>query len=300
MRALSTVLPLMVDSAEGFRQAPAMEDHQRLAADVVRLGGTARYGDLMRAGHSRSRIQAAVRAGAVQLVRRGLAGVPDGEPEIRTALKVNGLITCISAAKELRLWTIKDPECLHLWSDHGGLPKSVATHRSALVGDRLPGGYVPVIDAVLHTLRCRPPLEALVLAESAVRRGAVGQAELVRHLPGPRNGARRAVVQRIGKDADSPLEVIARELFRAAGLRVETQVEIRGLGRVDLLIEGRLIVELDGMDFHWTRDAFRKDRRRNNEGVLSGLPTLRYVYEDVVFRPQAVLAQVMSVLRRGA
>jgi very-short-patch-repair endonuclease len=300
MRALSTVLPLMVDSAEGFRQAPAMEDHQRLAADVVRLGGTARYGDLMRAGHSRSRIQAAVRAGAVQLVRRGLAGVPDGEPEIRTALKVNGLITCISAAKELRLWTIKDPECLHLWSDHGGLPKSVATHRSALVGDRLPGAYVPVIDAVLHTLRCRPPLEALVLAESAVRRGAVGQAELVRHLPGPRNGARRAVMQRIGKDADSPLEVIARELFRAAGLRVETQVEIRGLGRVDLLIEGRLIVELDGMDFHWTRDAFRKDRRRNNEGVLSGLPTLRYVYEDVVFRPQAVLAQVMSVLRRGA
>ncbi|WP_336716003.1 endonuclease domain-containing protein [Arthrobacter sp. USHLN218] len=277
-----------------------MEDHERLAADVVRLGGTARYADLMRAGHSRLRIQAAVRSGAVQLVRRGLAGVADGAPEIRTALKVNGLITCISAAKELRLWTIKDAECLHLWSDHGGLPKSVATHRSALVGDRLPGAYVPVVDAVLHALRCRPPLEALVLAESAVRRGAVSQAELVRHLPGPRNGARRAVVHRIGKDADSPLEVIARELFRAAGLRVETQVEIRGLGRVDLLIEGRLIVELDGMDFHWTRDAFRKDRRRNNEGVLSGLPTLRYVYEDVVFRPQAVLAQVVSVLRRGA
>lgn len=277
-----------------------MEDYARLAADVHALGGTARQADLMRFGYSRSRIEAAVRAGVVQRIRRGILGVPNGCPEIRTALTANGLITCISAAKELGLWSIKDPDQLHLWADHGVLPRSVATHRSALVRDRLPGAYVSVVDAVLHALRCRPPLESLVLAESAVRLGAVDCQELLLHLPGPRNGARRAVVHRIRTDAESPLEVIARELFRAAGLRVETQVEIRGLGRVDMVIEGCLIVELDGMEFHWTREAFRKDRRRNNHGVLCGLPTLRYVYEDVMFRPQSVLAQVISAVRRAS
>jgi very-short-patch-repair endonuclease len=153
---------------------------------------------------------------------------------------------------------------------------------------------------VLHALRCRPPLEALVIAESAVRLGRVTVPDLLGNLKGPRNGPARGVVGRIGFDAGSPLEVIARELFRSAGLQVATQVRIEGVGRVDLLVEERLIVELDGFDFHWTRTEFRKDRRRNNAGVLSGLPTLRYIYEDLMFDADRVVAEVMRMARRSA
>lgn len=81
---------------------------------------------------------------------------------------------------------------------------------------------------------------------------------------------------------------------------METQVQIRGVGRVDMVVEGRLIIELDGFDFHWDRATFLKDRRRNNAGMLSGLPTLRYVYEDLVFTPERVVAEVQTMLRRSA
>ena len=275
-----------------------MEAPRQLADYVVRLGGTARLADLHRAGFTRAAIDAAVRRGAVLRIRRGLVGVPGGDPDIRGALMANGLITCVSAAGELGLWTLKQPAELHLWMDHGRLPASVAAHRGSLAGRRLPGAYVAVLDAVLHALRCRPALEAMVIAESALRLGTVRRQELIEHLPGPRNGVYRKLVGRLRTDAESPLEIIARELFRQAGLRVETQVHIRGLGRVDLLVEGRVIVELDGMDFHWNRETFRKDRFRNNQGVLTGFPTLRYVYEDLVFRPDRVLAQVRSMVRR--
>ncbi|TJY69346.1 hypothetical protein E4J89_10440 [Arthrobacter sp. CAU 1506] len=128
----------------------------------------------------------------------------------------------------------------------------------------------------------------------------MSKAQLVEHLPGTRNSLRRQVVHSVGHDSDSPLEVIARALFRAAGLHVETQVQIRGVGRVDMVVEGRLIIELDGFDFHWDRATFLKDRRRNNAGMLSGLPTLRYVYEDLVFTPERVVAEVQTMLRRSA
>jgi very-short-patch-repair endonuclease len=275
-----------------------MEAPRHLADYVVRLGGTARLADLHRAGFTRAAVDTAVGRGAVRRIRRGLVGVPNGDPDIRRALMANGLITCVSAAGELGLWTLKQPAELHLWMDHGRLPASVAAHRGSLAGQRLPGAYVAVLDAVLHALRCRPALEAMVIAESALRLGAVRRRELIEHLPGRRNGVYRTLVERLRTDAGSPLEIIARELFRQAGLRVETQVHIRGLGRVDLLVEGRVIVELDGMDFHWNRETFRKDRFRNNQGVLAGLPTLRYVYEDLVFRPEMVLAQVRSMVRR--
>ncbi|MET4093927.1 hypothetical protein [Arthrobacter sp. UYCu712] len=46
--------------------------------------------------------------------------------------------------------------------------------------------------------------------------------------------------------AGSAIEVVARLLFRKAGIYAETQAELPGIGIVDFLLEGFLIVELDG------------------------------------------------------
>ncbi len=270
-----------------------------IAEYVAKKGGTAFVKDLQRAGIGPDALKAAISSGALTSVHRGLVGTANADANLRIAMTAGGLITCVSAARELGLWTIKDPAHLHLWTDHGRQPETVIKHRGRLVR---PGrwGYVGIVDCVLHAIRCRPRLEALVIAESAVRLGRVSKEELVDHLPGTRNNLRRQLVQGIGDDADSPLEVIARDLFRAAGLHVETQVRIQGIGRVDMVVEGRLIVELDGFDFHWDRATFLQDRRRNNAGILSGLPTLRYVYEDLVFTPERVVAEVLTVVRRSA
>ncbi|MCG2624971.1 hypothetical protein LVY72_24080 [Arthrobacter sp. I2-34] len=276
-----------------------MDTLARMIERVRRLGGTARVSDLLAAGTTDRVLAKAVDSGLLVRIKRGLVALPDADPVVRHALVAGGLITCVSAVKEHGLWGMKDPESLHLWVPHGH-PVAAQRHRGYLAGRRLPGAYVPVLDTVLHALRCRPPLEALVIAESAVRLGRVIVPDLLGNLKGPRNGPVRDVVGRIGFDAESPLEVIARELFRSVGLQVETQVRIEGVGRVDLLVEGHLIVELDGFDFHWTRTEFRKDRRRNNAGVLSGLPTLRYIYEDLMFDADRVVAEVARMARRSA
>lgn len=272
---------------------------EMIADYVAQKGGTARVVDLRRAGIAPDALKRAISSGAVASLQRGLVGTTHADPNLRIALTAGGLITCVSAARELGLWTMKASDQLHLWTDHGRQFGAVIKHRGGLVAAGR-WGYVGILDCVLHAIRCRPRLEALVIAESAVRLGRVSKAQLVEHLPGTRNSLRRQVVHSVGHDADSPLEVIARDLFRAAGLHVDTQVQIRGVGRVDMLVEDRLIIELDGFDFHWNRATFLKDRKRNNAGILSGLPTLRYVYEDLVFTPERVVAEVQTLLRRSA
>lgn len=90
------------------------------------------------------------------------------------------------------------------------------------------------------------------------------------------------------------LETLARTYFRQAGIRVEAQVHIDGVGYVDLLLEGRLIVELDGRHHgEWAR--VKKDQRRNNRSVVHGYTVLRYYYADVVHAPQAMAAEVLAV-----
>ncbi len=91
---------------------------------------------------------------------------------------------------------------------------------------------------------------------------------------------------------------MARLLFRDAGIRLQTQVPIRGVGRVDFLLEGILIVEVDGDAFHSSRKERTRARRRDNAALEQGYPSLHFGYEDIMFNQEKVLAQVMAVLAR--
>jgi very-short-patch-repair endonuclease len=99
----------------------------------------------------------------------------------------------------------------------------------------------------------------------------------------------------VDRGAESLLETLARTYFRQAGIRVEAQVHIEGVGHVDLLLEGRLIVELDGRH-HGEWEQVKKDQRRNNRSAVRGYAVLRYYYADVVHHPAAMVAEVLAVL----
>ena len=87
--------------------------------------------------------------------------------------------------------------------------------------------------------------------------------------------------------------------FRANGIGYDAQVYLPGIGRVDFLLEGFLIVEVDGFAFHSNRKALRRDLQRNNAAALSGFASLRYMPEDIWFEPERVLAEIRAVLSEG-
>ncbi|SFT47101.1 hypothetical protein SAMN04487915_101506 [Arthrobacter sp. ov118] len=84
------------------------------------------------------------------------------------------------------------------------------------------------------------------MVESALLQGRTTLPYLRQRLPGNRNGAARGILELIDGTADSAIEVVARLLFRNHGIYTETQVDLPGIGLVDFLLEGFLIVEIDG------------------------------------------------------
>jgi very-short-patch-repair endonuclease len=86
-------------------------------------------------------------------------------------------------------------------------------------------------------------------------------------------------------------------LVRAAGLpSPEVNVRIHG-HEVDFLWrEQGLVVEVDGFQFHSTRDAFERDRRRDAHLQGAGLRVLRVTWRQVVELPYATLTQVVRAL----
>jgi very-short-patch-repair endonuclease len=273
-----------------------MDPH--LARRLEQLHGVARLKELRSAGIPEAVVRRAVDAGELDRPRHGLYALPTADPRFVQARSTRSLLTCVSAAELYGLWVLAPPEPggrLHVLRATGAGSPDAVVHRERRVPPHPTAPLAGLADVVLHALRCLPELEALVIAECAVVQREVPLGFLRDQLAGPRNGRARAVLDLVDLGADSLLETIARTVLRRAGFQVEAQVWIEGIGWVDLLVEGWIIVELDGKT-HEERVQRGKDRVRDRQSQLRGLVTLRYGYADVVHRSGVIVEEVARIL----
>jgi len=247
----------------------ALLDGMQPTEFLSRHGGAARLAHLRRAGFSRSQIGQAVNSGLLLNSRHGIYQLPQANCDFVRAYESNAAVTCVSAAGHYSLWTLKAPVEPHLAACHRRLPRGVRSHRFSGNISTLQPPVLPLKDVLIHALQCLPELESLVMVECAYNRGEIDLDFLRRLLPGARNGRARAVLDLVERGSDSLLETVARVLFRRHGFDVRTQVYLAGIGYVDFLLNGCLIVEIDGVGFHLNKPQFKKDIRRNNVGAAA-------------------------------
>ncbi|MFF2348005.1 endonuclease domain-containing protein [Pseudarthrobacter sp. NPDC058119] len=122
---------------------------------------------------------------------------------------------------------------------------------------------------------------------------------LASQLQADRSGTARRILRELDVRAESIVEVDAQHLFRAHGIAYDTQVFLPGIGRVDFLLDGFLIVEIDGFAYHSKRADMLRDRERNNASAVSGYTVLRYMPEHVWFDSSRVITEIKTVLAAG-
>lgn len=71
-------------------------------------------------------------------------------------------------------------------------------------------------------------------------------------------------------------------MLRRGGLGVLPAADLPLVGEVDLLVEGVLVNEIDGYEFHREWSQFRSDRRRDRAALSLGLVSQRFAWEDAV------------------
>lgn len=281
-----------------------MEMAERLAA----LGGAARAVDLATTGGARRRLAAAVSAGEVIRRPDGCYHLPGCDEAIIAARAVGGLLTCVSAVQVHGLALLTPPDRPHVavaaWRRrrhpgcvvHREAPALLTADPHPLVPDGPP--VVRPTEALARVLRCQEPLVAIAAVDSALNRRVTTAAEVASLLAGPGSALALRVLAECDGRSLSPLESVARVVLRRDGLRVEPNVHIGGVGFVDLLVEDRVVVELDGLGYHGDRRAYREDRRRDRELVARGYVPVRFAWEDVVRDPSAVVRAVRAALDR--
>lgn len=226
----------------------------------------------------------------------------DAEGDVVDALALGGRLSCIS---ELARWGVfvlaHDQLHVHLHQNLTKPPKPgrrVRRHWQRL--RRTPpicSTSVEVFDAVLQAVRCQPPRAALATLDSALHRGVLHPhdlEELFASLP-----KRHAVLRTlIDARAESGTETLVRLMLRTIGASFDVQVQIPGVGRVDFLVDGWLIVECDSRQFHSAWEDQRRDRWRDQAAAALGYATYRPIAEDIMWNPGVVSAALSGLLGR--
>lgn len=163
-----------------------------------------------------------------------------------------------------------------------------------------------LVRTVVDCLLWLPEEAGRAMAVDVLQRNRLSVDELRTALraTGQRHGLSRAwsVVADVGRGAHSEAEVRVHTLFRRVGLGGWTAnvpvLDGDGLiGIVDLLFgEARVVVEIDGRAYHSDDIAFQRDRSRQNRLISAGYRVLRFTWDDLVVRPDLVVATVRQAL----
>lgn len=259
------------------------------------------HADLKSWGLSQRRITDLVRSGDLLRPRQGVYLHPASSPAVVTAARVGGLVGCASVLAERGVFVL-ERSVLHVHvSPHATRlrsPKDACVHWAPLWRATDPGATrVELFDALLQATICQPPRAAVATLDSALHLGLISDDdldELFSLLPRRRRVLRGLVDGR----AESGPETFVRLLLRALGLSFECQVWIAGVGRVDFVVEGWLVIECDSREFHDGWDAHVSDRRRDLLLAERGYASLRPVAADIFADTAAIGRAIVGMLER--
>lgn len=256
------------------------------------------YRTLRAEGLSRHRIRELVRSGVLMRIRKGTYMRADAPQIAINAAAAGGRLDCVSLLQHLGVFVLETP-VLHVQMEHGFTrvaPRSPATVRHWRVCAAAPTEvFVDIVGALLQACRCQTPRAAVATLDSAWHLGFVGEAEIAEvfgRLPA-RFAALRPLID---PRADSGPETLLRLALRSHGWDFELQVVIGGVGRVDFVVEGWLIIECDSAAHHGGWMERRRDLRRDLAAAALGYTTLRPVAEDIMWHPEAVIAAIRGLL----
>ncbi|MFT3715903.1 MAG: hypothetical protein QM774_08130 [Gordonia sp. (in: high G+C Gram-positive bacteria)] len=258
--------------------------------------GVTSWARLRHRGVTRPELERALADGSVRRLRRGWYAIDGAHPVVVEAVLGDGVCSCLSALRLHGVWVPTDRRT-HIRARNSAHNRHGARfcHRH---GRPLPETTavddVPI--ALAHAVRCLDAEGTVVVLDSIRNLGLMTSREVETALAETPLRVRR-LLDRCDQ-AESGTESMVRLRLRARRIGVRPQITIPGLGRVDLLVGSRLIIEVDSEEFHLTPEQWEKDHQRDRQAALLGYERIRLTYRDVVFGWARVEGQILDLIRR--
>lgn len=262
--------------------------------------GVARWADLRATGMTLTELRLAVKSKRLRLLRRGWYATANAHPTVVSAVTAGGVCGCVSALRLHGVWIPEGETRVHTRarsSAHND--KTVAKKFCRRYGRPQPEGdsVDDVATALAHAVRCLGNESIVVVLDSILHLTLMSREEietLLRTAP----KTTQVLLDRSAA-AEAGTETMARYRLASRNIAMRTQVDIPGVGRVDLLVGKRLIIEVDGEKYHSSSEQFHADRARDLAAARLGYLVIRLSYRQVVHEWTDTEAALLDIVRRG-
>jgi very-short-patch-repair endonuclease len=259
-------------------------------------------------GYTVERIRADIEAGLLERVIRGWYCRPGADRTVVQAMRLGGRLSCVSALRLYGAWSPPDVG-LHLgFPSHASgrrradraTPEGVVSHwhpKDAATGSSF--AVTPMARSIEDLLVCQPAHFVAATLDSLLNKRLIQRNRVdALILAGPHR--MRYLADHLHPGSESGIESIVRFLLASAGIRASIQVVLRERYRVDLLIDGWLVVEIDGRATHTRRKDFTRDHVRAATLMRDGRLVLAFAYATVMYDWDFVLASILDVMTQHA
>ncbi|QDZ15128.1 endonuclease domain-containing protein [Humibacter ginsenosidimutans] len=274
-----------------------------IASELSRRGGLATRSQLRVVGCSARSLRRFADDGNARSIRRSWLATPQAEPDAVRAVELGGILGGESALRSFGVWV----------SHNTGLCVATppgASHLPTLGDDEYrvyphdfawPEGKrwrTDIVSALAQLAARVEPVHFIASVDSALNTNVMTApqlADLFARLPRRFRRLRRLIEPR----AESGLESIVRVAAMLEGWKVEVQVAVPRVGRVDLVINGWLVIETDGDQWHSSATQRAKDRRRDAGLVRRGMRCHRFGYAQVMGDLDGCIEIIRTLLAAG-
>lgn len=277
---------------------------------MTELGLTiASRGDLVAAGATGRGLTSAVRGGHLVRVRRDHYALPGLSRPIAQAVRVGGKLGCVSALRHMGIFAIKPPST-HIRLDREASRcrnpddprRPLTAHRSGTVlhwgGSEEPTNgnefCVSVMDALADVVQCQPKWLAIASIDNAIFQGFIEPHQVHELFVG--SAAKQEMASLVNGAAEAGQESVLRGIAHEAGWGYEIQTTFEGVGRVDTFIEGLAVAEADSRLAHDGWSLHVKDRNRDLALAALGFPSVRPVFNRIIYTPRDVERAIAGLL----
>lgn len=237
-----------------------------------------------------------LKKGSLDRIRQGWYATNDAYPEAVRAVRVGGQLGCISGCKFYGLWIPPGvDEKLHVLRKNTVRSAEENTLQVHYLGGSLREPVAELETCLLDACRFHDVETGMILLESAINLEFLDLTQarnLVEKLPVAKRESFRYLCDR----AESGSETRVRLFLQKQRVKVSPQKYICGIGRVDLLVGNRLIIECDSRAHHTQDENYHRDRERDMIAQMLGYQVIRLSYRHIWFdwdRTQAFLHRII-------
>ena len=232
--------------------------------------------------------------------------MPELPPDAFTAVRIGGRLAGLSATASHGLWGGWEDDIHVAVSPHASRlrPPTVDGARRVILHWTDDGAgsdfwRVPVATALRQVALWHDIETAAACVDRALTLRLVALHDIARWADTCAPDLRRALLA-CRRGSGSGYESIVRQRLETDGLTVSQQVKIPSVGTVDFVVDGtRVVIEVDGYEFHRGPEKFSDDRRRDAEAIARDYVPLRFTALHVRDRWPWVRDMVLRAVARA-